>query len=1082
MIMPVILGEIIKFATKYREEMTYAKDNVFKESNQTRYLSALAAENGTDNSDNATNLCGDADYLGLTCFENVIFFAGLLCFFVFLNVAISMPYYMRGFRLGYWMRVSMTRLIFEKAVKVSNSALQRVTIGTIVNHISNDASRFDLCFVYLNFAYVSILTTAVAMAILFHYLGIAALGCLAIAFVYIPFQTIMAKILSKFRSKSIDRTDKRLRLMAEILPAMKVVKMYAWEKPFSLMVHLARKMEITKIRSAMVLRSLNLGIFFVSDKVMTFACLIWYIANGYDLDAVKVFVALAIIRQVKDGLTYFFPIGISYGVETMLSLKRIEKFLLEDEIEAREQKLLPTSTSSDQAHISVKNLVVRSELDDSLILNDISFDVEPGKLTVIIGPVGSGKSAILLSLLKELPATSGSTSVNGSLIYASQEAWIFSGSVRENILFGKEFDLKRYNKVVKVAALEDDFKQFADGDKMIIDDRGVSLSGGQRARISLARALYTDSDCILLDDPLSAVDTSVAKHIFEKCIKKYLRNKCVILVTHQLQFVKAADQIVVLKNGESIACGSYTSLLNKGIDLFKYSAQEPATEAPEEGKPDGMMGLSGRRESVVSVRTRPIMPQRSLANTSLIHSLRQRVDSISSDILRPRANSIFYDSDVESSVVFDRVSLMEQMADIDDGGIDIAISNDPNREPDSGNKRASFKLYLKYFRMGAGFFLITLFVLSNVVTQVLFTGTDYWLSDWTNYKENLQMQKNDPNYNFTVSPFIYDGGTDDQINIVIYSTLVLLLFLLAIFRTVSFFVTCMSSSVNLHNRIFSSLIQAPIAFFDKTPIGVIMNRVSRDLGIIDDILPPVAFEAIEILCSSFAVFILCAILNYYILIPFLVLAVFLYFDIKFYVQTARHLKKLEATARSPLFNQMASTLIGLPTIRAYGAEKKFIDRFSKTQDVHSSTLFTFLSCSRFFGITMEVMCIFYIYSLIISIMFDLDSFTGSVIGLTISQSLSICSTFNWGVRQYCEVETYMTSVERVIEFGELEREPLEEAKQTPHENWPTNGDIVFENVSLHYPGVAEPTLKELTFTIRGGEKIGIVGRTGAGKR
>ena len=250
----------------------------------------------------------------------------------------------------------------------------------------------------------------------------------------------------------------------------------------------------------------------------------------------------------------------------------LKKFLLEDEIEGlhNSSSILSNNNSSSPSVpllISLDHVSIYSELDNSPILKDISFEVVPGKLTVIIGPVGSGKSSVLLGILNELPIdpiSNGSIRVNGKLIYSSQEAWIFSGTVRDNILFGREFDPVRYREVVKVAALSKDFQQFDDGDQIQVDDRGTSLSGGQRARISLARALYTNADCYLLDDPLSAVDASVARHIFEKCIKEYLKNKCVILVTHQLQFIKQADQIVVLKDGSCLACGSYMELLNKG--------------------------------------------------------------------------------------------------------------------------------------------------------------------------------------------------------------------------------------------------------------------------------------------------------------------------------------------------------------------------------------------------------------------------------------------------------------------------------------------------------------------------------------
>lgn len=216
-------------------------------------------------------------------------------------------------------------------------------------------------------------------------------------------------------------------------------------------------------------------------------------------------------------------------------------------------------------YISLKSVTVRSDFDGSNILEDISFNVVPGQLTVIIGQVGSGKSSILYAILKEYALKSGSIKTNGSIIYASQEAWIFNGTVRQNILFGKEFDPMKYAKVVKVAALEADLENMVLGDQTRVDDRGTSLSGGQRARISLARALYADADCYLLDDPLSAVDTAVAKHIFEKCIKQFLKKKVVILVTHQLQFIKQADQIVILKNGTCLAAGTYEGMLNKGL-------------------------------------------------------------------------------------------------------------------------------------------------------------------------------------------------------------------------------------------------------------------------------------------------------------------------------------------------------------------------------------------------------------------------------------------------------------------------------------------------------------------------------------
>ncbi|OTF74727.1 ABC transporter-like protein [Euroglyphus maynei] len=750
-------------------------------------------------------------------------------------------------------------------------------------------------------------------------------------------------------------------------------------------------------------------------------------------------------------MTFFFPIGVSY------------KFLLEEE------KSITPKLIDQKSSISLKSVTVEAESNDAVILDNISFDVTPGQLTVIVGQVGSGKSTVLLSILGEYRLKSGTIDTSGSLTYASQESWIFAGTVRENILFGRDFDSKRYWKVIQVAALESDLDQMPARDHTIVDDRGTSLSGGQRARISLARALYTDSDCILLDDPLSAVDTAVAKHIFEKCIKKYLKDKVVLLVTHQLQFIKQADQIIVLKNGACLAQGSYQTLLNKGIDIYKYTATEIATDQSQP-QPTSLnidhlpehLPLTGRKSST----------------SSIIHSGSPqyvvRLNSFNSELfVRSRTSSVMS----TASSLQDEPSIMEYM-NRNDEQINQEQYQIEGGGTDSRTKMNSFKVYWIYFRTGAGFLLLSTLILSNVLTQVFFTGTDYWLSAWTDYQENLHIHHINPEHQLDKSPIIHE---DYYTNIIIYAILVGLLFIFSIIRTTSFFVTCMRSSVNLHNTIFNSLVKAPIMFFDKTPVGIIMNRVSRDLGIIDDLLPPVAFEAIEILGNSLAVFILCATLNYYILIPFFILSILLYFAVRFYVDTARNIKRLEATARSPLFQQMAATLAGLPTIRCYGAQEMFKERFINKQNVHSSVLYTFLSCSRLFGISMEIMCLLYIYCLIIFLIFNLDIYTGSLIGLIISQSLSLTSSFNWGVRQLTEVETYMTSVERIIEFGRLDQENLDQGELEPDESWPNRGDIHFNDVCLYYNISDEPVLKNLKFTINGGEKIGIVGRTGAGK-
>ena len=418
--------------------------------------------------------------------------------------------------------------------------------------------------------------------------------------------------------------------------------------------------------------------------------------------------------------------------------------------------------------ILLNNEKVQGKQHQKIILDKLLFTVTPGKLTVIVGPCGAGKSSVLLSILGEMPVVNGKIQIRGKITYASQEPWIFAASVRDNILFGNKYDKRRYQQVIHVAALERDMEIFPNGDQTVVGDRGTSLSGGQRARINLARALYTNADIYLLDDPLSAVDANVAKHIFEKCIKGYLKSKVVILVTHQLQFVKDAQQIVVLKDGKMLACGDYNHMLRENIDFVKMS---------------GNSELKNEEHNVD-----PNILERKVPTES-----RSRFDSIISKIEKP-------DKEVGKQKVEDD-------------------------ELETDTNKVSGMLYWIYIKSGARPLLVPIFIVANIITQVTFTGGDYWLSLWTNYEERKgitnQSEPESPSFAIT---------NDRTTNIYIYTGIVMTLFVFSLIRTTTFFTVCMSSSINLHKKLFNSVIRAPISFFDENPIGRILNRCSRDLG------------------------------------------------------------------------------------------------------------------------------------------------------------------------------------------------------------------------------------------------------------
>lgn len=399
--------------------------------------------------------------------------------------------------------------------------------------------------------------------------------------------------------------------MNEIISGIQVIKMYTWEKPFAHLVSLARRYEIKSIRGTSYIKGILLSFIIFSTRFSLFASILAYVLYGENITAEQVFVLQSFYNILRQSMTVFFAQGIGLVAETHVSITRLNNFLLYEE-----NNLIPVETT-----LFSNNYASKIEEDDiqeninnkeekGIVLKDVTAKwsgdatentltninalVQPGRLVAVIGPVGSGKSSLLHAILKELPLQSGSIDVKGAVSYASQEPWLFAGSVRQNILFGLPMDKQRYRTVVKKCALERDFTLFPYGDKTIVGERGVSLSGGQRARINLARAVYKQADIYLLDDPLSAVDTHVGKQLFDDCVTGYLREKTVILITHQLQYLKEVDQIIILENGEMKTNGSYRELQDSGLDFAKLLHSQPVEE--EQEKP-----LLARQSSIASV-------------------------------------------------------------------------------------------------------------------------------------------------------------------------------------------------------------------------------------------------------------------------------------------------------------------------------------------------------------------------------------------------------------------------------------------------------------------------------------------------
>lgn len=1066
-----------------------------------------------------------------------VFYDGLIMVFFSIIALITVhPYVFCTQHTGMKVRIACCQLIYRHSLKLSNAAIGQTTVGQMVNLLTNDVNRFDVALNYIQYLAIAPIQAIISVAVLsYMYLGFysTAAGS-ALLLLYVPFQSLMGRWFGSLRELTAKRTDERIRLMNEIVPAMRVIKMYTWEDPFALLVELARKNEVRFIRYTSILRGINMALFFVSSKIILFISFITYVLLGYSLDAEIVFVAITLFNTVRLLMTLFFPYGVAQLAETLISCSRLQEFLLlpqqessplvdrgfgdpvkPDDVEVvcnnasaywtivnknfdldsgdkkesekglkkqssingskqEHKKHRPSivvdsysnrfsasnhdfaKSSSQSLFSSTSNVHLRdkpasyglnTEKTGIRALESVSYDVKAGELLIIVGRVGSGKSSLLMSILGELPLNSGRLKIRGKISYSAQEPWIFAGTVRENVLFGRSMDLERYEKVLNVCSLDKDIKLFPQGDATIVGERGVSLSGGQRARINLARAIYYDADIYLLDDPLSAVDAVVAKHIFNECITGFLKQKAVILATHQTQFVKKDTKVVLLSGGRRINHSN-----TKDLSTFIGSSWE---------KSDSEANLSSANRG--QSKQQQQQPKQKLIN-------------------QQKAAEQYGGGDDAKKPLLESPSEGSDGSDSGDDDNEKIVGEAPIKQhsvESSNNDNVGCSIYWHYIKACHAGILVLTTVITNVGTQVLFNGSDFWLSLWTDTEQRKVLAGGTSNY----EPVTLTDTLTLRQNALIYTILIASLFVLTLIRTTCFFVACMRASISLHNRLFRSVLKAPIAFFDYNPIGILLNRVSRDMGIVDDLLPPTAFDTIEIFVNVLGILVTVAIIYPINVIPAVILCTIVAVIRLLYIRTVRSIKSIEGVTRSPVFSHLAASLNGLTTIRAFRVEPEFERKFDNYQDVHSSAWFLFVASSRWLGISLDWLSLGYITVITVVMTLTVGSTTGSQIGLAISSALFLSGSFQWGVRQSTEMESQMTSVARIKEYSELPEEPPRESEpdMKPPPEWPAEGAIEFDSVNLRYNENDEPVLKSLTFKIKPGEKIGIVGRTGAGK-
>ncbi|XP_059049388.1 probable multidrug resistance-associated protein lethal(2)03659 isoform X2 [Achroia grisella] len=963
----------------------------------------------------------------ITWGEAVFFSCGIV-FCSAVNVMVQHPFMMGAMHIGMKMRVAVCSLIYRKALKVSLQAISENNAGLVVNIMANDVNRFDTGPLFVHYLWIGPCETLLMTLYLYREMGMAAVYGALVIMAVVPFQIFLGTRTARYRKGTALKSDERVRLMKEILMGMEVIKMYTWEQPFRKILDDIRRGEIYYIKMTSYIRGMIMSFIMFTSRFGIFITVLLYVKYINKITVENVFFLTCFYNILKQTMTLYFPQAISQIAEMNVAVQRIRDYLLTEECYPSAKKLeVNIKSVTPKKKVTIEQKVeaiitfnkansrwIKSSKRDAV--EDIDLKILSGSTTTIIGAVGSGKSTLLHMMLNELPCSQGDMEIIGSISYASQDPWLFVGTIRQNILFGQPFNKSRYMEVCKVCALERDISLFPHGDKTVVGERGVSLSGGQRARINLARAIYKEADIYLLDDPLSAVDSQVAKHIFEKCIKGYLEEKTVILVTHQLQFIKSVDQIIIMDKGKVIAEGGFEDLNEQDLKIIELMADK---------------GREVREEDDTKVRQSISMSQPS---TVSLH--------------RRRWSLLFNTSATEQT----------QEAELQTTG------------------RVHGSVYREYFMTAASCPYVTVVCIMFILAQVCGSTCDYWISRWSEVEDRLTGDSTLDNLLWSQQGLVRNDF------VLIFGIITLATIIVALIRALIFFSLCMKSSIKLHDKMFESISRSPMSFFHANPSGRILNRFSKDMGAVDELLPQAMIDCFQILLNLIGVIVVILMADITLLIPVITALIIFYILRIIYIRTTGAVKRLEGITRSPVFSHVNATVLGLATIRSFGAELLLTREFDRHQDLHSAAWYLFISCSRAFGYFLDVICLLFIICVTFSCLMKTDM-ESSHVGLAITQSISLTGIFQWGMRQSAEMENQMTSVERVLEYTKLTLEPALRStpEKIPPNDWPSQGTINFNNLSLKYSPDGNYVLHKLALNIQPQEKIGIVGRTGAGK-
>ncbi|KAK6541507.1 hypothetical protein TWF694_007315 [Orbilia ellipsospora] len=994
----------------------------------------------------------------------------------------------------------------EEAVPKKEEAKDdtQANVGAIINLMAVDSFKVAEICAYLHFLVAATpIQLFIAISLLYQVMGWSSIAGIGVLIALFPINYMVSRQFGVISNKIMAITDKRIQTTNEVLQNVRIIKYFAWEQRYAGVISEPRALELRQLRNRYILWGFAASLWYATPVVITFVSFLLYTTvEKKELRAPVAFTALSLFAVLRTPLDQFTDM-LTNVLQSKVSIDRVQEFLDEEETEKYEQ-LKPTENADDPLAPLIgfkdgnftwggKSTLDKAEAASSFRLVNLNVEFVPGHLNVIAGPTGSGKTSLLMALLGEMTHVKGSVYLPGyhsrddlypdanghtqSVAYCAQQAWLVNDTIKNNILFASKYDEERYRAVLFACSLERDLEILDKGDATEVGEKGISLSGGQKQRISLARALYSNAKHVLLDDCLSAVDSHTAKWIYDNCIMgPLMQYRTCILVTHNVALcIPRAKLVVVMKGGE---------ITNQGTP-------EEVVASGALGKEGILKGLNSRNQSADVSRT----------GSSI---------NLAKDVAVGENGAIDADGQVKSLTTTNGTAKAD---DVKQKKLDESSSNEESKSEGS----VDWRVYKLYLMMMGGWFFWLVVVLALVLQQLGSLATSLWIRQWA-----LQYQKEDTKmtvsthhahgsrlgslgssnfcsasgvcaWNFpvmsqpsNVSILGEEPENPSKVDVMYYLTVYALFGLLysftSLLREGVVFAGSLKASRRMHDRLLHSVLRAKFRFFDSTPLGRIINRFSKDLEAVDQEVAPVALGTIHSLAYVMTIIVLITAITPGFLIAGIAITTIYYLIGSFYLRASRDLKRLESVQRSPLYQHFGETLAGITTIRAYGDERRFVRDNLEKIDKHNRPFFYLWVANRWLAWRCDVAGSLVSFFAGVFVILSVGKIDAGLAGLSLTYAISFNDNVLWVVRLYAMNEQNMNSVERLKEYLEIEQEAVDIIPDSrPPQDWPKKGALSFNEYSTRYRSDLDLVLKEVSFDVKPCEKVGIVGRTGAGK-